>query len=79
MQSLAYDGTPEEVCTNFKNQAMESLTALLIKDTKNAQHDKVECERAMHFFNEAFATGCKNKDLLFVLYLGRAKLNLLIA
>ena len=33
----------------------------------------------MHFFNEAFETGCTNKELLFVLYLGRAKLNLLIA
>ena len=47
---------------------MESLTALLIKDTKNAHHDKVECERAMHFFNEAFETGCKKKELLFELY-----------
>ena len=58
---------------------MESLTALLLKDTKSQQHDKVECERAMHFFNEAFATGCKDKELLFTLYMGRAKLNLLIA
>jgi hypothetical protein len=33
----------------------------------------------MHFFNEAFATGCKDKELLFTLYMGRAKLNLLIA
>lgn len=58
---------------------MESLTALLIKHTKNALHDKVECERAMHFFNEAIDTGCKKKELLFVIYLGRSKLNLLIA
>lgn len=29
LQHLAYDGTPEEVCTNFKNQAYEALTTVI--------------------------------------------------
>ena len=32
----------------------------------------------MHFFNEAFKTGWKEYQSLFTLYMGRAKLNLLI-
>lgn len=54
LQNLAYDGTPEEVCRNFRNHAMEALDMILKKYTKNKKHDQVECERAMHFFNEAF-------------------------
>jgi hypothetical protein len=56
---LAYDGTPEEVCRNFKEHALESLDTIVKKYTKNKLHDTVECERAMHYFNEAFATGYK--------------------
>lgn len=48
------------------------------KYTKNKKHDQVECERAMHFFNEAFKTGWKEYQSTFTLYMGRAKLNLLI-
>jgi len=33
----------------------------------------------MHFFTEAFATEYKDPDMLFDLYFGRAKLNLLLA
>jgi len=33
----------------------------------------------MHFFNEALATGYKEYQALFNIYMGRAKLNLLIA
>jgi hypothetical protein len=40
---LAYDGTPEEICRNFKNHAMESLSAVLLKEYKNAELDKVAC------------------------------------
>jgi len=35
LQNLAYEGTPEEVCKNFKNHALEALSALLLKETKN--------------------------------------------
>ena len=79
LQNLAYDGTPEEIATNFKNQAMETLSEILEKKTKSKEHEKVECERAMHFFKEAFDQDCKEPKLLFTLYMGRAKLNLLIA
>lgn len=78
LQDLAYEGTPEEVCRNFRNHAMEALDTLLKKYTKNKKHDQVECERAMHFFNEAFKTGWKEYQSLFTLYMGRSKLNLLI-
>ena len=33
----------------------------------------------MHYFAEAFKTGYKEHQMLFTLYMGRAKLNLLIA
>lgn len=56
---MAYEGTPEEICRNFKNHAMESLSAVLLKEYKNAELDKVACQRAMHYFNEAFKTGYK--------------------
>jgi len=29
LQHLAYDGTPAEVCLNFKNQAYEALTTVI--------------------------------------------------
>ena len=54
LQQLAYDGTPEEVCRNFKNHAMDALNVILEKTFKNPKVDQVEAERAMHFFNEAF-------------------------
>ena len=79
LQQLKYDGTPEEVCKNFCSQAMETLNGILKKQTKGKEHDKVECERAMHFFDEAFETGYKEYQTVFTLYYGRAKLNLLIA
>lgn len=79
LQELAYDGTPEEVCRNFMHHAMDALDRVIKKYTKGEKQDKVECERAMHFFNEAFKTGWKEYQLQFTLYLGRAKLNLLIA
>lgn len=78
LQNLAYEGTPEDVCRNFRNHAMEALDMLAKKYTKNKVHDQVECERAMHFFNEAFKTGWKEYQSMFTLYMGRSKLNLLI-
>ena len=59
LQQLAYDGTPEEVCRNFKDHAFTALDKVVKKHTKSGQHDKVECERALHFFNEAFNSGWK--------------------
>ena len=58
---------------------METLSEVVKKETKSADHDKIECERAMHFFNEAFATEFKEPATNFTMYYGRAKLNLLIA
>ena len=31
LQELAYDGTPEEVCRNFKDHAFEALTKVIKK------------------------------------------------
>jgi hypothetical protein len=76
---LAYDGTPEEVCKNFRDQALETLSKVLLKNTKSHEHDKVECERAMHFFTEALDQDYKDPETLWTIYMGRAKLNLLIA
>jgi len=75
---LKYDGTPEEVCRNFRDHAFEALNDILMKHKKTAHHDKIACERAMHFFDEALATGWKEYQALFTIYMGRAKLNLLI-
>jgi hypothetical protein len=76
---LKYDGTPEEQARNFKSHAFESLNKVLLKQTKDGQHDRVECERALHFFDEALATGYKEYQTLYALYMGRAKLNILMA
>lgn len=76
---MKYDGTPEEQCRNFKNHAFEALEKVIKAYTKNKEHDRVECERAMHFFDEAFKTGYKEYQCRFNLFMGRAKLNLLMA
>jgi tetratricopeptide (TPR) repeat protein len=55
------------------------LNKVLLKQTKDGEHDKRECERAMHFFEEALATGYKEYQMLYSLYMGRAKLNMLLA
>ena len=78
LQELAYDGTPEEVQRNFMHHAMDALDLVVKKYTKGEKHDKVECERAMHFFNEALKQECKEYQMQFTLHMGRAKLNLLI-
>jgi len=79
LQELAYDGTPEEVARNFKTHAFDALTTIINRTNKNEKVDQVEAERAMHFFNEAFAQEYKEYQLQYQLYWGRAKLNLLIA
>ena len=78
LQNLAYEGTPEEITRNFKDHAFEALDKVIKKHTKTKKHDKVECERALHFFNEAFKAGYKEYQVMFNLYMGRAKLNLLM-
>ena len=39
LQNMAYEGTPEEVCRNFRHHAMEALDLILKKYTKNKKHD----------------------------------------
>jgi len=62
---------------------LETLSKVLLKNTKSSEHDTVECERAMHFFNEGFDHAKEHnyydKEVFWTLYMGRAKLNLLIA
>lgn len=55
------------------------MTTIINRTNKNEKVDQVEAERAMHFFNEAFAQEYKEYQLQYQLYWGRAKLNLLIA
>ena len=42
LQHLAYDGTPAEVCLNFKNQAYEALSTVIQQEAKNKNHERVE-------------------------------------
>jgi hypothetical protein len=55
------------------------LHDVIMKHTKTKERDQTECERAMYFFNQAFEAGWKEHQALFAIYMGRAKLNLLIA
>ena len=76
LQQLAYDGTPFEVAKNFLHHATESLSKLLLKQSKNEEKDFQE---ALHCFDEALDQKCSNKELEFQIYTGRAKLNMLRA
>jgi hypothetical protein len=39
LQKLKYDGSPEEVCRNFKDHAFDALNDILMKHKKTAKHD----------------------------------------
>lgn len=76
---MAYDGSPKEVFENFLEHALESTSDVLLKNTKTVAHDAVECERAFHFFTQAWETEYREPEALFKWYMGRAKLNLVTA
>jgi hypothetical protein len=47
---MAYEGTPLEIATNFKNHAYEHLEKLLLKKSKNEEKDFQE---ALYCFDTA--------------------------
>eukprot|EP00347_Sterkiella_histriomuscorum_P012411 403368683 len=75
LQALAYEGTPLEVAKNFKNHAYERLNKVLMKESKN---DTVDIEQGIYCFDQALEQKHDDKDLLYYLYIGRAKANILI-
>ncbi|KAG0217173.1 hypothetical protein B0O80DRAFT_452899 [Mortierella sp. GBAus27b] len=65
LQSLMFDGTPEEVAENFKNQGNESF-----KQGKRFYKDAIE------FYTKGLDVGCKDAKLIETLYVNRAACNL---
>lgn len=63
LKSLAYEGTPEEVATNFKNQGNECFQA------KQFQH-------AVQYYTQGLDADCGVDALNVALYLNRAACNL---
>ncbi|ORY01014.1 hypothetical protein K493DRAFT_98637 [Basidiobolus meristosporus CBS 931.73] len=65
LQSLAYDGTAEEVAENFKNQGNDCF-----KEGKHKYQD------AIKFYTQALETDCGDKELMATCYTNRAAVNL---
>ncbi|RLV93079.1 Hsp70/Hsp90 co-chaperone CNS1 [Spathaspora sp. JA1] len=63
LKSLAYEGEPHEIATNFKNQGNDCYKA---KQYKNA----------IEYYNKGLDVGCGVKEIESVLYLNRAACNL---
>ena len=76
LQSLAFDGEPDEVAQNFLNHAMESLSKVLLDESKYQEKDVQE---ALHCFDQGLDAKATDNEINFGLYQGRAKLNLLRA
>ena len=73
---MAYEGTPTEVSKNFLTHAIESLSKLLLKQSKNEEKDFQE---SLYCFGEALDQKSGDKRIEFQIYTGRAKLNMLRA
>ncbi|KAK3818840.1 MAG: hypothetical protein J3Q66DRAFT_312606 [Benniella sp.] len=65
LQSLAYDGTPEEVAENFKNQGNECF-----------KQGKASYKDAITFYTKGLDVQCSDKKLNETLYINRAACNL---
>jgi tetratricopeptide (TPR) repeat protein len=65
LQSLLYEGSPEEVAENFKNQGNECYRA-----------GKAKYRDALYFYTRALEQKCSNDILNAVLYANRAVINL---
>jgi small subunit ribosomal protein S7e len=76
LHALAYEGTKEEVANNFRTHGYKSLEKLIQKTTKNQQKD---IEEAIHCFSEGIDQKCGVYSTEFALYMGRAKVNILIS
>lgn len=76
LQQMAYDGSPVEVATNFLKHALEQLSRVLLKQSKKEEKD---IQEALYCFDQGIEQKCGDKKIEFELFMGRAKLNLLIA
>ncbi|RUS20323.1 hypothetical protein BC937DRAFT_95475 [Endogone sp. FLAS-F59071] len=65
LQSLKYDGTPEEVAENFKNQGNDSF-----KQGKSGYQDAVK------YYTQALETNCNDVSIIEACYANRAAVNL---
>ncbi|KAJ3086626.1 40S ribosomal protein [Quaeritorhiza haematococci] len=65
LQSLVYDGTPEEIATNFKNQGNERF-----------MEGRSQYKEAITFYTKGIEVKCKDDSLNSILYSNRAAVNL---
>ncbi|KAI8146367.1 hypothetical protein BJV82DRAFT_510627 [Fennellomyces sp. T-0311] len=65
LQSLAYDGTPEEIAENFKNQGNDCF-----------KHGKIKYKDAIDFYTRAIDVDCKDNKIMEACYANRAAVNL---
>ncbi|KAI8610121.1 hypothetical protein BC830DRAFT_1147274 [Chytriomyces sp. MP71] len=65
LQSLLYDGTPEETALNFKEQGNEAF-----------QNGKKGYKTAVEYYSKGIAAKCDDAELNSVLYSNRAAVNL---
>ncbi|KAI8084488.1 uncharacterized protein BX664DRAFT_387222 [Halteromyces radiatus] len=65
LQSLVYDGTPEEIAENFKNQGNDCFKA-----------GKFKYKDAIGFYTRALDTECKDMKIMEACYANRAAVNL---
>jgi hypothetical protein len=59
---MAYEGTPTEVSKNFLTHAIESLSKLLLKQSKNEEKDFQE---SLYCFGEALDQKSGDKRIEF--------------
>ncbi|KAG0175025.1 hypothetical protein DFQ28_002340 [Apophysomyces sp. BC1034] len=65
LQSLAYDGTPEEIAENFKNQGNDCF-----------RQGKATYKDAIEYYTKAIDTDCSDKSIMEACYANRAAVNL---
>ncbi|KAF7723207.1 hypothetical protein EC973_002282 [Apophysomyces ossiformis] len=65
LQSLAYDGTPEEIAENFKNQGNDCF-----------RQGKASYQDAIEYYTKAIDTDCKDLKIIEACYANRAAVNL---
>ncbi|KAL0074646.1 hypothetical protein J3Q64DRAFT_1777678 [Phycomyces blakesleeanus] len=65
LQSLVYDGTPEEIAENFKNQGNDCF-----------REGKPKYKDAVDYYTKAIETDCSDKKLMEACYANRAAVNL---
>lgn len=70
LQSLLYEGEPEEIAQNFLNHGNESLKA---SNDLKGEPFKLKIADAMNCYSEGIAQNCKDSKINYELHLGMAK------